>query len=133
VFRLTLVTPEKTIVKDAELAEITLPAHSGELNILPGHAELMTVLKAGRLNYRLQSGETADYVIAWGYCQVTDHSVLVLAESLKAKSELNITEIQSSLKLADKKLNEEMLNDEEYEKLIKQIEELRSQEFFVHH
>jgi F-type H+-transporting ATPase subunit epsilon len=133
VFKLTLVTPEKTIVKDAELSEITLPAYSGELNILPGHSSLMTVLKSGRLTYKLVSGETAEFVIAWGYCQVTENSVQVLAESLKSKSELDPAKIAGDLKSADQKLNEETLSEEEYEKLIRQIEELRSQDFFVNH
>jgi len=131
VLTLTLVTPERTIIKDAEIAEITLPAHRGELNILPGHSSLMTVLKAGRLNYKLLSGEIADYVIAWGYCQVVGNQVLVLAESLKTKSELDSVEIKNNLKQADKKLIEEMLSDEDFEKLMKQVEELRSQEFFI--
>jgi ATP synthase F1 epsilon subunit len=133
VFKLTLVTPEKTVVKDAELAEITLPAHSGELNILPGHASLMTVLKSGRLTYKLSNGETAEFVIAWGYCQVTENTVQVLAESLKSRSELDAAKIASDLRSTDQKLNEETLSEEDYKKLMKQVEELRSQAFFLSH
>lgn len=131
--KLTLVTPEKTVVKDVELVEITLPAYAGELNILPGHTALMTVLKAGRLSYKLANGESADHVIAWGYCQVTENTVLVLAESLKEKAEINIEDLNKSLKAADQRLNEETLSDEEYDELTKHIEELRSQEEFVSH
>lgn len=132
-FKLTLVTPEKTILKEAELAEVTLPAHSGELNILPGHASLMTVLKSGRLTYKLTNGDSADFVIAWGYCQVSDENVLVLAEHLKARNDLDISQITNSLKQMDQTMNEETLDDQQYSDLIKKIEELRSQDFFVTH
>jgi F-type H+-transporting ATPase subunit epsilon len=131
VFSLTLVTPEKMIVKKAPLVEITLPAHKGELNILSGHAPLTTILKAGRLSYRLVDGESSEFVIAWGYCQVTEKEVLLLAENLRAKEDLDIKTITQNLSALDHKMGTETLDDEEYEKLQKQVEDLRSQEFFL--
>lgn len=130
-FTLTLVTPEKTIVKKEELLEITLPAQMGELNILPGHAPLVTVLKAGKLGYKLASGLQNDFVMAWGYCQVTDDGVLVLAESLKNKEELQVSFISSQIKNLEEKLNTETLDEESYEKIIKSLDEMRAQSQFL--
>lgn len=132
-FKLTLVTPDKTVLKDAELAEVTLPAHSGELNILPGHAALMTVLNAGRLHYKLTNGESAEFVLAWGYCQVNESGVLVLAESLKTKDELDRAKVATSLKDWDDKLSQESMDDEQYQKLTKAVQELRAQQAFLGH
>ena len=48
-FSLTLVTPEKKLLTDVEIEEIIVPAFRGELNILPGHAPLMSTLGIGLL------------------------------------------------------------------------------------
>ena len=130
-FQLTLVTPEKTIAKALELAEITLPAHSGELNILPGHTPLMTTLTAGRIAYRLNNGETHEFVLAWGYCQVTDGQVLVLAENVKSAHELDRQEILSQIKTWDDRLQKESMDDEQYQSYLKAMVELRSQADFL--
>lgn len=129
-FQLTLVTPDHTIVKMAELAEITLPAFSGELNILPGHTPLMTTLSTGRLSYRLQSGEVNEFVLAWGYCQVTDDEVLVLAENLHAKSDIDKTKVLNQIKQWDDRLQSEALDDETYNKFLKETAHLRAQSDF---
>ncbi len=126
-FKLTIVTPEKTIIKDAELAEITLPAHSGELNILPGHSELMTVLTAGKLSFKLMDGSLFDYAIAWGYCQITPEGVTVLAEKAFDKDQINIGQISKEYKQLEDKINQETLEDKAYFDLIKQMHEIRAQ------
>jgi len=66
-FKLNLVTPDKKIVTDQELDEVTLPAYAGELNILPGHAPLMTTLTAGALKYKLKGQESEELAVSWGY------------------------------------------------------------------
>lgn len=126
-FHLTLVTPDQTIVKKAELAEITLPAFSGELNILPGHTPLMTTLTTGRISFRLQSGEFGEYLLAWGYCQVTDDEVLVLAENLLAKHEVDKTSVLNKIKNWDDRLQSEVLDDESYKNFLTETAHLRSQ------
>lgn len=126
-FQLTLVTPDHTVVKKAELVEITLPAFNGELNILPGHTPLMTTLTTGRISYRLQSGEANEFVVAWGYCQVTDDEVLVLAENLLAKNQIDKVAVLNKLKNWDDRLQSEVLDDENYKKFLNETSHLRSQ------
>lgn len=90
-FTLTLVTPEKKLVAGQEIEEVYVPAFRGELNILPGHAPLMTTLTTGVLRYRLK-GENQKHPVAisWGYCQVSPTGVNVLAETAERPEEIDL-------------------------------------------
>ena len=81
-FTLNLVTPEKRIVQDAEIDEVVVPAFRGQLDILPGHAPLMTTLGTGVLKYKLKGAANYEtVVVGWGYAQVNPTGVVILAET----------------------------------------------------
>lgn len=110
-----------------ELEEITLPANRGELNILPGHAPLMTTLEAGILRYRLKNGETKKVAIGWGYCQVSPEAVNVLAETAMTAAEIDLKVVQDQLKAQEAKLATESLDDRQWEHTNHEIERLRAE------
>ena len=91
-FSLTLVTPQKKIVEGAPLAAVFVPAYRGELEILPGHAPLITTLSEGVLKYKLEGATELKVVaISWGYCEVTaEGQVNVLAETAEAPGEIDL-------------------------------------------
>lgn len=104
-FTLTLVTPEKKLVAGEEIEEIFVPAYRGELNILPGHAPLLTTLQPGVLKYRLKGESKVNFVaISWGYCQVNPYGVNVLAETAERPEELDVARINQTLKDAEQKI-----------------------------
>lgn len=91
-FSLTLVTPAKKLLEKAALKEVHVPAFRGEIEILPGHAPLITTLSAGVLRYKLADGAADVRVaISWGYCEVTAAGeVNVLAETAEGKEEISL-------------------------------------------
>jgi F-type H+-transporting ATPase subunit epsilon len=113
-FKLNFATPDKKIIADQELEEIILPAFSGELNILPGHAPLLTTLEAGILQYRLKSGEEQKYAIGHGYCQVSTEGVNVLSESALQQKEIDVLVVQKLLKENESRLANESLEEGEW-------------------
>jgi F-type H+-transporting ATPase subunit epsilon len=120
-FTLTLVTPEKKLVTDQEIEEVFVPAFRGELNILPGHAPLMTTLSTGVLKYRLKGESTLHPVaVSWGYCQVNPLGVNVLAETAERPEELDTFRIHKSMQMAEEKLAGE-LDPELFEKYYRKI------------
>ena len=131
--QLYLVTPERTIEKDLTIKEVTLPAFNGELNILQGHAPLMTTLRPGRLVYKLESGEFKEYFIAWGYCQVTQQKVRILAETLEEKSAIDSGQVGQALALLENRITHEILSDDQRQKIDQQIEEMRAKSYFINH
>jgi F-type H+-transporting ATPase subunit epsilon len=126
-FKLNLMTPEKKVVADQELDEITVPAFKGELNILPGHAPLMTTLQPGILSYKLKNGESLRMAIGWGYCQVSPEAVNVLAELAFATDEIDVRNAQEKLKTEESRLVNEMLTDLDWNLVQHEIDRLKAE------
>lgn len=124
-FKLDFVTPESKIAIDQDLHEITLPAERGELNILPGHAPLMTTLRPGILTFKLTNGESGRYAISWGYCQVSERGVSVLAETAVTATEVNVKADQDQLKQFESRLLNESLEDQDWELVQNEIARLK--------
>ena len=122
--KLTVVTPEKEILKSVEVSELLLPGKTGELGILPGHVPMVSSLGSGVLKYK--RGEENNNVfeemaVSWGFLEVqADSSVIVLAESGWTGQELNRVEAEKKLLAIEKKLEDLTLSSEEIRKLRQQ-------------
>jgi F-type H+-transporting ATPase subunit epsilon len=77
-FVLDLVTPERTLFSGS-VQELVAPGLLGEFGVLPGHANMLAELTAGRLVYRDDSGEKL-MVAAGGFAEVTGERVTVLLD-----------------------------------------------------
>jgi len=73
-----VVTPEKPVF-DGEADMVVVPAHDGELGILPGHARLLSSLGLGSLRIR-DGAMTVRWFLEGGFVQVRDNLVTVLCE-----------------------------------------------------
>lgn len=115
--KLTLVTPDKKLLTDVEVEEVFVPGFMGELNILPGHAPLMTTLSTGILRYRLKaSTELKSIVVSWGYCEVNPNGVLVLAETAERAEDIDQERALAAWKLANERIDSGQLDPENIEK-----------------
>jgi len=126
-FKLFFATPEKKVVAESELEEISLPAFSGELQILPGHAPLMTTLDAGILRYKLKNGESQNLAISWGYCQISSDGVTVLAETAVNAQEIDSKVVQKHLLENENLMLNQSLDDKQWEKAQHEIARLRAE------
>lgn len=125
-FQLSLVTPEKKLLTDTEIEEVIVPAYRGELNILPGHAPLITTLSVGVLRYRLKGEKDfSPVVISWGYCQVNPKGVIILAETAETKEEIDRERAERALKKAKTKLSEPWIEPDQVKKLQRKLERAR--------
>lgn len=116
-FKLTLVTPQKKLVTDIEIDEVFVPAFAGELNILPGHAPLMTTLQTGVLKYRIKgSNKLKPVAISWGYCEVFPSGVNILAETAETPEEIDKERTLRARKRAEEFLVEGQLSIDDVEK-----------------
>jgi F-type H+-transporting ATPase subunit epsilon len=81
-----LVTPYRQVLRtDAD--EVICPGVQGEFGVLPGHAPLMAVLKIGVLGFR-RGSDWRWVSVAWGYCEVANDRVTVLAETAETAEEI---------------------------------------------
>ncbi len=115
-FKLNVLTPEKKAVYDQEITEVTVPARSGEMTILPGHSPLITTLGTGVFKYKVKGQDrTHKALLSWGYCEVNPTGVNTLAEFIQYESEVVADKAQLEHKAAEKKLATEVLTDSEFE------------------
>lgn len=104
-FRLTLVTPVKKLTTELPIEEVLVPGFQGELDILPGHAPLVTTLKTGVLRYREQgSTEYKKIAVSWGYLEVFGDHVSVLAETAELPEEIDYERVRATFARAHEKL-----------------------------
>ncbi len=125
--KLTLVTPNKKILTDAEVEEVFVPAFRGEINILPAHAALVTSLNAGLLKWRLKgSTELQAASIAWGYCEVFNDNVSILADYAELPEEIDAAQAKASLGEVEAALAKSDLGPEETDALNKRLKKHQS-------
>jgi F-type H+-transporting ATPase subunit epsilon len=79
-----LVTPEKLVVS-RQVAMVTIPGGEGDYSVLPGHAPMITTVKAGTIDiYDNENGAPVERIaVADGFAEVTATRCTVLAEQEK--------------------------------------------------
>jgi F-type H+-transporting ATPase subunit epsilon len=102
-FQLEIVTPEKQVVKDVDAQEAQIPGRDGYLGILPGHAPLITELKAGALSYR-EGGTSHTLSVAWGFAEVLPDKVTILAETAERPQEIDVARAEKAKARAEERL-----------------------------
>ncbi|HEX3103232.1 MAG TPA: F0F1 ATP synthase subunit epsilon [Terriglobales bacterium] len=109
-FQLEIVTPEKMVVRDnAEEAQI--PATTGYIGVLPGHAPLITELGAGEISYR-SGGQVHRFATAWGFAEVLPDKVTVLAETVEPAAEIDVARAKQDLTQAEEALKKAQSEEE---------------------
>jgi F-type H+-transporting ATPase subunit epsilon len=94
-FTLEVITPNGAIF-NGEAVEVTLPGEEGEFGVLPHHATLTTLLKAGVIDIVTPDKKTQSVVVNWGVVQVTENKVTVLVDgavAISGESESDIAKV----------------------------------------
>jgi len=85
---LVIVTPTRRLVEGVQVDSVKIPSTKGELEILPGHVDLMALLGTGELTFT-QQGKKRRFAVSYGFLEVKNNHVLVLAETCEEASEIN--------------------------------------------
>jgi F-type H+-transporting ATPase subunit epsilon len=86
---LEVVTPERKVF-EADVERVEVPGLDGELGILPGHTELVSLLKpAGLLTYHI-GNETGEMAVSDGFVEVSADRVTVLANKATRPEDIDL-------------------------------------------
>ena len=99
---LRVVTPDRQVVRE-DVEEIQAPGREGYLGILPGHAPLLSELKAGEMNYR-QGNNLRRLAVSGGFLEVLPEQVTVLAETAERPEDIDIARAQTAKERAEMRL-----------------------------
>ncbi len=74
-----LVAPERVLFS-GEVEAVLLPGSEGDMTVLPGHAPVMSTLKAGFVVITNHKSEGSRILVRGGFAEVNERGVTVLAE-----------------------------------------------------
>ena len=109
--QLEIVTPERLVINDA-VEYIEIPGETGYLGVLPGHAPLITELAPGELTYR-NGNQTKRLAVAWGFAEVLQTKVTILAESAEKAEEIDTGRAEAAKRKAEAELQKAGLDGNE--------------------
>jgi F-type H+-transporting ATPase subunit epsilon len=111
---LDVVTPERRVLSEP-VNSVTVPGRNGEMQILPGHAALISELKTGVLAYN-QDGTTQQLHVSGGFVEVSDDRVSVLAEIAERPEEIDAARARLAREHTEKQLSAWSGTEEDFEK-----------------
>jgi F-type H+-transporting ATPase subunit epsilon len=98
-----LVSPERMLVTE-QVTEVQIPAREGFIGVLPGHAPLLSELKAGGvLTYR-SGGALKVIALFGGFAEIQPDRVRILADGAERKEEIDLAAAQAALHSAQKEV-----------------------------
>ncbi len=98
-FLLEIVTPYRKLLSK-EVDMVSAPAVQGEIGVLPGHTELLTLLGPGLLTYK-SGAETGFIAMGRGYAEVTHEKTTVLVEEAELSDEINVEDAKRDFEDAE--------------------------------
>ncbi|HLY19706.1 MAG TPA: F0F1 ATP synthase subunit epsilon [Bryobacteraceae bacterium] len=99
---LEIVTPERLLVRE-DVNAVQVPAATGYLGILPGHAPLLAELGTGYLNYEA-GGKRWFLAVHGGYLEVLADHVRLLATGAERAEEIDIERARAALQRAQEQV-----------------------------
>ncbi|KAA6460903.1 ATP synthase F1 subunit epsilon [Acidobacteria bacterium AB60] len=127
--RVRLVTPARTLV-EAVAEAVELPAKNGYMEVLYGHAPLLSELGAGDVRMHGVRGENqaAEQIfnVNWGFVEVLPDRVTILANDALRPEEIDVNRANQQLDRGLKQWNEAGESEEAYDQALAVIAEAES-------
>ena len=101
--KIDIVTPTKKLLDSASPESVKLPGVKGELQVLEGHTELLTLLKAGPLTL-VQDGRERKFSVSYGFAEIRNNKVLVLADTVEESTTIDKKRAEAAQKKAEQAL-----------------------------
>jgi F-type H+-transporting ATPase subunit epsilon len=112
--KLSILSPERRLVEGANVSEVTLKGSEGDIQVLPGHAPMIGTLDVGPFVYRSADGAPTIGLIAGGFFEVRDDNVVVMAEHVELKSEIDVEGARKAQKEAEDALREANIDEHHF-------------------
>lgn len=106
---LEIVTPHGQIFS-GDVSSVVLPGSDGEFGVMPHHASLVSLLKAGIVDIETLDKKYDVVAINWGYAKIDENKVTILADGAVYVAGNSESDLANSLNQA-KELIESMGSD----------------------
>lgn len=115
---LKIITPLRSVV-ETQVLSILIPSMEGQLEILPGHTNIITAMANGELVYHDPSLGEVSLFVGGGFLQVEGDMALVVTDTAMAADEMDPDSITAAIERAQKDLrnSDSVLSREEQVRL----------------
>lgn len=118
--QLEIVTPERKVLSES-VEHVVLPTEAGgEIDVLPGHIPLMTMIEPGELRYYI-NGKVESIAIDRGFIEVVGDEVRVLTEAAIEVAAIDSSVLEAARASALEALEEARQSGEDPE-ILEQLE-----------
>jgi F-type H+-transporting ATPase subunit epsilon len=114
--KLTILSPQRRLLESAPVDEVTLFGSEGQIQILPGHAPMIGTLDTGTFRYKESTGNESSGVISYGFFEVKDDEVTLLAETLELRGEIDLNRAKRAQSEAEEALKQADLDEHAFRK-----------------
>lgn len=115
-FHLSIYAPERRLLQNEPVESLIITTAQGEVEILPGHADMISQLDTGRFVYRTAKGEKVTGAISTGFLNIENGAVKVIAETIELAGEIDKNRAKQAQANAEKMLAEAGLDQHAYQK-----------------
>lgn len=102
---LTVITPERTVLKDVQTEAVVIPTVGGSMGILARHAPMVASLRIGVLKFK-EGGKYQPVAINGGFAEVNDNQVTVLADSAERAGDIDVLRATEARERAEARLRD---------------------------
>jgi F-type H+-transporting ATPase subunit epsilon len=110
--RVVLATVTRKVLEE-ECQAVVLPTRSGEIEVLDGHAPLLTQLAPGIMRVKRAAGAQEAFVVDAGFAQTAAGVLLIIAEVAEQKHQVVLEAARRERDQAERRLKEGGLKPEE--------------------
>ena len=105
-----IVTPTRKLVEGAKANTVKVPTAVGQIEVLPGHTELVTLLDTGELML-VSDGQVRRFAISYGFAEIRKDRVIILAETAEESREIDKQRAIAAQKRAEQALGAVLTED----------------------
>lgn len=102
-FQLEIITPAKAAY-EGKVISVTVPGSAGEFQVLFNHAPLMSTLEVGKIKIVDAAEKEIIFATSGGVVEVRANKVLVLADSLERRDEIDVNRAEKAAERAKERL-----------------------------
>jgi F-type H+-transporting ATPase subunit epsilon len=116
------------VLTQGEVTQVTLPTPTGIIQVLPNHANLITLLSIGQIVIKTGSGEDIRLATSGGIAKVDDKEIKLLVAQADRSEELEKDDIRQAVKNAEERISHPDVTPAELIQLEKQLRYMKFKE-----
>jgi F-type H+-transporting ATPase subunit epsilon len=126
-FKLSIYTPNAIVIKDLECESLRIPTTSGEINVLPGHTHLLTVVDSGVLEAKISGDVKRHFLMTTGVCKVLGSNITITSPTAERAEDIDVERAKAAQAKAQSRLSaSESLTNEDRIKFIRKLERAKN-------